>query len=120
MIYCVNTIMKILKRAAKLACTCTENKNFLVACIAQRKDGVFVFATNSRVRVPEASAHSEAKCLKKAGHGAILWVVRVLRKDRKTWAMAKPCSSCATLIRNKKVKRVYYTVGPNQYCVWDP
>jgi len=111
--------MKMLDDAAKLAAeTKQEGKQFLLGCIAERQDGVLVKSTNAKVRTPEASGHAEARSLRKAGFGATLWVARVLRDG--SWAMAKPCKHCETLIRNKGVKKVYYTTGPNSWESWDP
>ena len=106
-----------LSRVAKLAYSNLE-KNFLVGCIALRRDGVEVQSTNSRVQIPHPQAHAEARVLKKAGLGAILYVARVTR-DKK-WCMAKPCASCQNLIRSRRVKRVVYTIGPNEFGVWIP
>lgn len=113
--------MKELHRAAWLAANSkVRDKNYFLACLALRKDGVMVHSTNSTVAEnPTPSAHAESRCLRKTGSEAILWVARVL-KDRKTWAMAKPCRHCRSLILNKNVKRVYYTIGPNEYGIWNP
>lgn len=109
----------MLSDAAKLAAnTKQQGKQFLLGCIAERKDGALVKSTNSKVKVPEASAHAEARSLRKAGFGATLWVARVLKDG--SWAMAKPCKNCETLIRNKGVKKVYYTTGPNSWESWEP
>ena len=111
--------MRMLIEAAKMALeTKQQDKNFLLGCIALRKDGAFVRSTNSTVRVPNLNAHAESRVLRKAGHGAILWVARVLRDG--SWALAKPCGGCRLLIRNRGVKKVYYTNGPNEYGVWNP
>jgi len=111
--------MKKLEDAAKLAANSRQNdKHFLLGCIAERQDGTLVKSTNAEVRTPSASAHAEARSLRKAGFGAILWVARVLRDG--SWAMAKPCKHCETLIINKGVKKVYYTTGPNSWESWDP
>ncbi len=111
--------MKMLDDAAKLAAETKHNeKHFLLGCIAERQDGVLVKSTNAEVRTPEASGHAEARSLRKAGFGATLWVARVLRDG--SWAMAKPCKNCKALIKNKGVKKVYYTTGPNSWESWNP
>lgn len=99
--------------------TKNEEKNFLLGCIALRKDGAYVYSINETVSQEKTpSAHAEFRALRKAGHGSILWVARILKNG--TWAMAKPCQSCATLIINKKVEKVYYTVSPGKYGIWLP
>ena len=112
---------EILNRAARIAANSKdENKSFFLACIALRKDGAFVHSTNNTIVEHQTpSAHAEARVLKKAGYGSILWVVRVL-KDKKTWAAAAPCDKCRALIINKGVSRVYYTIGPMEVGIWDP
>jgi tRNA(Arg) A34 adenosine deaminase TadA len=109
----------MLQQAADLAYEVADGrKNFLLGCIAKRKDGAFVRSRNSTMRDPTPEGHAEARVLKKAGHGAILWVARVTRDG--AWKMAKPCEKCQALIRNHGVKKVYYTIAPNEWGVWIP
>lgn len=100
--------MKMLNKAVALAIKGNWEKNYLLGAIALRKDGVYVYSKNSLVQTPSPTGHAEARILKKAGTGAILWVARVYRDGG--WAMAKPCTTCQTLIKNKGVKRVYYPI----------
>ena len=100
-------------KIAKANSYASSQKHYSFGCVALRKDGAIVTSTNIRSRHRCASAHAEARVLKKAGHGAILWVVRIDRSGN--WAMAKPCVHCESFIRNKMVKRVHYTISPNEY-----
>lgn len=106
--------------AARIAAqTKNKEKNFLLGCIALRKDGAYVYSINETViQEKTPSAHAEARALRKAGHGSTLWVARILKNG--SWAMAKPCRQCSSLIENKKVEKVYYTIGPGEYGVWVP
>ena len=63
------------------------------------------------------SAHAEHRVLKKAGKGPILYVARIDRYGH--WAMAKPCNLCQTLIKNRRVKRVYYTITKDEWGVME-
>lgn len=110
--------MRLLKQAAKLAESGDKRKNHLLAAIAVRQDGAQVSSRNGMTQVPRPSAHAEARVLKKAGHGSVLYVAKV--KKTGEWGMAKPCVNCMKLIRNKKVKKVYYTIGPDEYGVLIP
>lgn len=110
--------MKMLDKAAEIALEGNPEKNYLFGIVALRKDNVYVYSKNSLVQTPSPDGHAEARVLKKAGHGATLWVARVLRDG--AWAMAKPCQICETLIKNRKVVKVYYTIGPGEYGVWEP
>jgi hypothetical protein len=35
------------------------------------------------------------------------------------WVMAQPCSQCSSLVRNRGVKKVYFTISNGVYGVWD-
>jgi tRNA(Arg) A34 adenosine deaminase TadA len=94
-----------------------KDKSFLFGCVAIRDDGAIVVATNIATQNPMPSAHSEVRCLKRGGYGATLYVARIDRQGN--WAIAKPCSSCSSLIRNRGVKKVYYTIAPKTYAVWN-
>jgi tRNA(Arg) A34 adenosine deaminase TadA len=110
--------MKYLDLAVKIARGNTQAKTYLLGAVAERPDGAIVTATNIRTQFPEHSAHAEYRLLKKCGWGAVIWVARVDRHGQ--WAIAKPCIKCQTLIKNKGVKKVYYTIGPNEYGVMVP
>ena len=110
--------MKLLDEAAKLAFSGDKRKHHLLAAVAKRKDGAIVSSRNGMTQVPRPSAHAEARVLKKAGHGATLYVAKVQKKSGE-WGLAKPCKNCMTLIRNMKVKRVFYTIAPQEYGVID-
>ena len=60
------------------------------------------------------SVHAEASALRNVDAvGATLYVARVTRRN--TWGMARPCSSCESLIRAAQVRRVVWTVEDNEY-----
>jgi len=110
--------MKLLKEAAKLAMSGDKTKNHLLAAVAKRKDGAVVASRNGKTQVPRPTAHAEVRTLKKAGHGCTLYVAKVHKRTGE-WGMAKPCNNCMTRIKNMKVRRVYYTIGPDEYGVID-
>lgn len=95
-----------------------ESRNFTLGCIAKRRDGAMVFSSNGKTKIPAPSAHAEARVLRKAGRGATIWVSRVLHDG--AWALAKPCKKCQALIRSYGVERVYYTIGPGEWGIWNP
>jgi cytidine deaminase len=92
-------------------------KHFLFGAVCRRKDGALVVSSNIRTANPDINAHAESRILRKSGHGAILWLVRIDRSGN--WAMAKPCAGCQALIRNHNIKRVYYSVSKDIYAVWN-
>lgn len=118
--------MKYLDLAANIALGGDRRKRYLLAAVIVRNDGAIVVSQNSMVKAfgksdiyeSTPSAHAEARALRKADSGCTLYVARVLKKDN-SWAMSKPCAKCQTLIKNKNVSKVYYTIAPGEYGVWD-
>lgn len=111
--------MKYLDIATKIAKgTLDEPKNSFLAAIGERSDGILVMATNVRTKNQFHGAHCEVRLLKKCDVGSTIYLVRITRDGK--WAMSKPCVKCQTLIKNKRVKKVIYTVGPDEYSVWFP
>lgn len=104
--------------AARIAMAGNKRKNYLMAALVKRTDGAIVVAENGNTKYPDPSVHAEAKVLRKSDIGCELYVVRVSKKDG-SWCMAKPCKNCQVLIRNRGVKKVYYTTGPNEFTCWN-
>jgi hypothetical protein len=103
-----------------------DRREARLGAIGERADGVVVFARNSAVLDTEGNggepwsfgpAHAEWRLAKKLDTGAVVYVARV-KKDG-TIAMARPCGGCERVLRSRKVSRVYYTVNPTTYGVWD-
>ena len=95
-----------------------DEKDYLLGCIAVRRDGAIVCSRNLRTEQPNPMVHAEYRVLRKAGWGATLWVARVTRDNK--WAMAKPCKKCQAIIKSKGVQKVYYTISENEFGVWHP
>lgn len=116
--------MNYLELAAKVAknnissqdCLYRKEYNFGVVCL--RQDGSIAISNNILTATPNPAAHAEKRVLAKAGLGATLYIVRLKRDG--CWGMAKPCKHCETLIKNKRVKKVVYSIGDNEYGVWHP
>jgi len=110
--------MKYMDLAVKIARgSDPSNKHFLLGCVGKRSDGALVVSTNIRTQHPMPSAHSEARNLKKCGFGATLWVARIDRLGN--ICLAKPCEWCQALCKNKRVKRIHYTISATEYGVMD-
>lgn len=90
-----------------------NGRKFLLAAVGLRKDGALVVSTNGGTpgeRTP--SAHAEARLARKLDVGAKVFVARTLKNG--TVANARPCENCQRLLRNKGVRIVHYTIGPNE------
>jgi tRNA(Arg) A34 adenosine deaminase TadA len=120
----------LMKLAIKTAKTnhCKDFREYRLGSVAVRKDGAIVKSRNGSSYCSVYSAenfkhfpeiHSEFRSLSKAGmYATEMYVARIL-KNGKT-AMARPCVHCQVLIKNKKVKKVYYTINDTQYGIWFP
>jgi tRNA(Arg) A34 adenosine deaminase TadA len=94
-------------------------QGFYLAAIGVRRDGAIVRATNKALRDgssnPIPSTHAEARLCRKLDAGADVYVARVTRDG--SWAMSRPCEGCQSALRARRVRRVYYTIGPGEYGV---
>lgn len=121
-------MLERLLEAARFALTDDPNdvREALIGAIGERTDGAIVFSRNSAVLDTTgntgepfcfAPCHAEWRLAKKLDTGSTVYVARV-KKDG-TLAMARPCGDCERVLRSRKVVRVYFTVSPVSYGVWD-
>ena len=121
-------MIRLLKRAGEFAIPTNKGdlRNFWIAAIGIRHDGVVVIARNGAVSDSDdenyqliPTAHAEGRVLRKLGKGGTVYVSRIAKKDGK-FAMSRPCPTCQTRLRSLDVKRVFYTINNNQYGIWLP
>jgi hypothetical protein len=91
-----------LNYAARLAWDVDTRQDYFLAAIGFRSDGALVRATNKTTRSPSP----------------VVFVVRVTA-DR-AWAKARPCARCMNALRHRRVRKVFYTIGPREYGVIAP
>ena len=87
---------------------------YQLAAFAERRDGLLVSAFNVQVptqRPPRG--HAEYRIHSKLTVGSVVAVARLSSTGE--WALAKPCKACEALLRNCRVKKVFYTIGPREY-----
>lgn len=109
----MNSILKFLHDAADMSCLKDDDRNFRVGSIGIRGDGKLVRSYNGAPKFPTPEHHSEGRLCRKLDRGAIVFVARVTKDG--LWAMSKPCADCERAMRRAYVKKVYYTIGPNEY-----
>lgn len=120
-----DTMHPLITLAASVAVPKINNdpRNFWLGAVGVRTDGVIVSAKNGACKESLAQGsgwsfpqcHAEFRCVKKMDRGGIVYVARVARDG--SLAMAKPCRDCETLLRNKGIRRAYYSIGPTEYGV---
>lgn len=102
------------KAAQKLTNLHNIRKSYLLGAVAIRQDGAVVTSINGTDKFPNPMCHAEQRVIRKAGHGATVFVARISR-DKKHFKLAMPCPSCVAALRNCKVKKVYYSVDDGIY-----
>lgn len=62
-------------------------------------------------------SHAEARLFRKLDYGSTVYVARI-RRDNGLIAMAKPCKTCQSVMKNRGVKQCFYTISPSEFgCV---
>lgn len=112
----INKIWHYFEIAAEQAFSKKDRRSFYLGAVGIRSDGAIVSACNGPTSEPERKAHAEYRLAKKLDPGSIVFVCRLLRKDR-SFAIAKPCHSCTKMLVSRGVSKVYYTIAPGEYGV---
>ena len=88
-------------------------RNYRFGAVAVRRDGVVVFARNGSADFPLQVMHAESRVVRKAGRGAVIFVCRIGRDGG--FRLARPCDGCLSELRNRRARRVYYTINDVEY-----
>jgi len=91
-----------------------DNRSFLLGAVGMRRDGVIVSSRNIAATDVTPEAHAEARVVKKLTHDSIVWVARVGRGTGH-WALARPCDKCKRRMKVAGVRKVVYTIAPNEW-----
>lgn len=106
------SIFSYLQVAAKVA-TKGAPRDFYLGAVGIRSDGTLVFSCNLPSQLPTPAAHAEARLARKLDQNSTVYVARVLRNG--DFAMSRPCVSCMSALKAKHVKRIFYTIAPNEW-----
>lgn len=109
-------VFSYLKIAANVARGGTK-RNFIHGAVGIRSDGAMVTAMNSKTLTPNKAAHAEFRLTNRLDAGSVVYVARINVDGE--FMNSKPCKSCVNKMRNKRVKRVYYTISKNEYGIMD-
>ena len=85
--------------------------------VSANSDNHTSFGQRFRTRPGRATHHAETSCVlgvnRAATTGATVYVARVNRQGE--WRMSKPCSMCHEVMKFVGIKKVVYTIGPNEW-----
>ena len=90
-------------------------RQFRLGAVGIRSDGAIVTANNLPSQGPERRAHAEARLTRKLDFGSEVFVVRITRKGYLT--SARPCRPCLHALRNRGIKRCYYSINEYEFGV---
>lgn len=95
----------------------SDIRTFFLGSVGIRNDGVIVSSRNIASREIALSHHAEARLARKLTPDSEVWVARVRKNGE--WAMARPCPSCHIRLLRAGVRRVTYTISPDEWGVLD-
>ena len=114
----MNLAQRLLSTATGAALSrLAQGQKWKLGAAGMRKDGAMVVSYNGNPKEPEWTAHAESRLCKKLTPNSIIAVVRVGQSGE--WQLSKPCASCQRCLKRVGVKRVYYSIAPNEYGVMD-
>lgn len=92
-----------------------HKQTFRLAAAGIRNDGVLVASFNGAPKEPEWQHHAESRLCRKLTPDSTVAVVRILANG--SWAMARPCEGCQRCLKRIGVKKVYYSIAPDEFGV---
>jgi tRNA(Arg) A34 adenosine deaminase TadA len=111
-------VKNYLKKAIKHARRGMDDKRtFFVGAVGIRADGAVVHSRNAPTAIPTPCAHAEARLTRKLGNNAEVVFVARYARGVDGWAMARPCDDCMAIMLAHKVRKIVYTIAPNEYGV---
>lgn len=93
-----------------------DNRAFWLGAVGLRNDGVLVSARNVAATDVVPTHHAEARVVRKLTHDSVVWVARISRSNGE-WTLARPCMSCQYKMKIAGVRKVVYTIGPEEWGV---
>lgn len=107
---------KYLLEAANVSTKGMQHRRKLLGALGVRSDGTIVTSYNGCAENRKPEIHAERRLVAKLDVGSTVYVARTRREDGEL-AMAKPCIRCENALRHRGVKKVVYTIGPDEYGV---
>lgn len=87
----------------------------MLGCVGIRKDGIHVKSLNGSADKRTPEIHAECRLARKLTPDSVIYVARINASGE--MAMARPCPDCERVLRNKGVRKVYYSINDFEYGV---
>ena len=85
--------------------------------ISANSDNHTAFGQRFRDQPGRATHHAETACVlgldKSITTGGVIYAARINKQGE--WKMSKPCSMCHEVMKFVGIKKVVYTIGPNEW-----
>ncbi len=112
----MNKITRHFALAAKAACKeTTHRRKALIGAVGVRNDGAVVSAKNLPNPNLNPRVHAEYLLCRKLDDNAVVFVVRLTRTG--VYGNSRPCIHCQIAMRQKGIKKCYYTINETEYGV---
>jgi tRNA(Arg) A34 adenosine deaminase TadA len=110
-----NNLIKYLQVASEIALPEKKNdlRSFYIGAVGIRPDGVIFTSRNVSCEDKFPAAHAEFRLAKRLNKNSVVYVARVTKGG--LIALAKPCPKCSIVLKNKGIKKVYYTIDKNHF-----
>lgn len=103
-------IFYYLKVASEIAKQGENERTFFIGCVGIRaSDNALIYAYNGKVDKPNPEIHAEVRACKKLTPGSVLYIARILKSGE--FALARPCKNCIRVLKNKSIKKVYFSIN---------
>ncbi len=109
----MNYIKRMMRLAAVVSRLRRDDRHFYIGGVGVRLDGTIVKACNGNPKEPTRQHHCEYRLSRKLGRGGVVFLCRTLGSGE--LGMARPCVDCEKLLRDRGIKKVYYSVSSNEY-----
>jgi hypothetical protein len=109
---------RYLLQAAEVASRGSKLRQYRVGAVGVRSDGAVVRSYNGTSTHVCGAMHAEARLSRKLDWGATVYVARVSRETGE-FAMARPCAGCERCLRLKGVRKIIYSIGPDEYGIME-
>ncbi len=112
----INKITRFFAMAAKAAIKeTTHRRDSIHGCVGIRADGAIVTSKNLPTQLKNPKVHAEYLLCRKLDSDATAFVVRLNRTG--TYTNSRPCIHCQIAMRQRGVKKCYYTINETEYGV---
>lgn len=103
--------MRYIDKLLKIAEKSSKRSEVPVAAMILKNEKILCYATNTKEKTHDITAHAEIKCLKRAAKKLKRWNLN----DCIMIVTLKPCKMCETVIKEAHLSTVYYLLDKLDY-----